>query len=42
MSFADKLHELRKAKGFSQEDIAEFLNVSRQSVSKWETNVYFN
>lgn len=37
MNFADRLQELRKAKGFSQEDLAERLNVSRQSVSKWET-----
>ena len=37
MTFADKLQELRKSKGFSQEDLAEKCNVSRQSVSKWET-----
>lgn len=39
MKFADKLQELRKAQGLSQEDLAERLNVSRQSVSKWETGV---
>lgn len=39
MNFADKLQELRKTKGFSQEDLAERLNVSRQSVSKWETGL---
>lgn len=39
MNFADRLQELRKAKGFSQEDLAESLNVSRQSVSKWETGL---
>ena len=37
MKFADKLQDLRKSKGLSQEDLAEKCNVSRQSVSKWET-----
>lgn len=37
MAFADTLQQLRKNKGLSQEDIAERCNVSRQSVSKWET-----
>lgn len=37
MAFADTLQHLRKNKGLSQEDIAERCNVSRQSVSKWET-----
>ncbi len=36
MDFPIKLQELRKAKGFSQEYLAEQCNVSRQSVSKWE------
>ncbi len=39
MDFAERLQELRKARGFSQEDLAESLNVSRQSVSKWETGL---
>ncbi len=38
MKFGDKLIKLRKAKGLSQEELAEKLNVSRQSVSKWESN----
>ncbi len=38
MKFGDKLIALRKKKGMSQEDLAEKLNVSRQSVSKWESN----
>lgn len=38
MNIGDKILELRKSKGFSQEDIANKLNVSRQTVSKWETN----
>lgn len=36
MIFADKLTALRKKAGWSQEDLAEQMNVSRQSVSKWE------
>ena len=36
MIFADKLIDLRKKNGWSQEELAEKLNVSRQSVSKWE------
>ncbi len=38
MKFGDKLIELRKKNGYSQEELAEKLGVSRQSVSKWESN----
>ena len=38
MKFGDKLVELRKKNGYSQEELAEKLGVSRQSVSKWESN----
>lgn len=38
MKFGDKLIALRKKTGMSQEDLAEKLGVSRQSVSKWESN----
>ena len=36
IKLSDKLYELRKAKGYSQEALAEKLGVSRQAVSKWE------
>ena len=37
MKFGDNLRNLRKSKNISQEALAEKVNVSRQSVSKWET-----
>lgn len=36
MIFADKLIQLRKKAGWSQEELAEQMDVTRQSVSKWE------
>ena len=36
MSFSENLMRLRKAKGLSQEEFANEINVSRQTVSKWE------
>ena len=36
MILADKIIELRKKNGWSQEELAEKLGVSRQSISKWE------
>ncbi len=36
MILADKIIELRKKNGMSQEELAEKLGVSRQSISKWE------
>ena len=36
MIFADKLIDLRKRNGWSQEELAEKLEVSRQTISKWE------
>jgi len=38
MRIGEKLLELRKAKHLSQEEVADQLNVSRQTVSKWETD----
>lgn len=37
MILADKIIQLRKKNGWSQEELAEKMNVSRQSVSKWES-----
>lgn len=36
MTFQEKLTALRKSRGMSQEQLAEELNVSRQSISRWE------
>ena len=36
MILADKIIDLRKKAGWSQEELAEKLAVTRQSVSKWE------
>lgn len=36
MKLSDKIIQLRKANGWSQEDLAERLNVSRQAISRWE------
>jgi len=38
MSIGTKIFELRTAKNLSQGDLADILDVSRQSVSKWETD----
>ena len=37
MEFNEKLQELRKQKGLTQEAMAELLFVSRTAVSKWES-----
>ena len=37
MEFSEKLLTLRKANNLTQEQLAEKLDVSRQSVSKWES-----
>ena len=37
MTFGQKLQEIHKATGLSQEQLAEALGMSRQAISKWET-----
>lgn len=37
MNITEKLIQLRKSKGISQEELAEKLDVSRQAISRWET-----
>lgn len=39
MKLEEKLASLRKRQGLSQQDLADALEVSRQTVSKWETGV---
>lgn len=40
MSFRDNLQHLRATRGMTQEQLAEQLGVSRQSVTKWESDYY--
>mgnify|MGYP001038727138 FL=1 len=37
MNIADRIQQLRKSKGISQEELANSIGVSRQAVSKWES-----
>ena len=37
MNIADRIQHLRKSKGISQEELADKVGVSRQAVSKWES-----
>lgn len=37
MNIADRIQNLRKSKGISQEELADKIGVSRQAVSKWES-----
>lgn len=41
MTTGEKIAVLRKEKGITQEAMAESLNVSRQSVSRWEMDAAF-
>lgn len=38
MTIGEKIYSLRTSAGLSQEEFSEILNVSRQSISKWETD----
>jgi len=39
MKLSEKICELRKAYGMTQEDLAAICNVTRQSISKWEADI---
>ena len=39
MNFGETIKKLRKQKDMTQEQLAEYLNISTQAVSKWETNL---
>ena len=38
MTFGAKLQQVRKAAGLSQEQLADLMELSRQAISKWETD----
>lgn len=38
MTLGEKLKEIRKRFGLSQEQLAEIMNVSRQAITKWEND----
>lgn len=39
MSLGNSLFNARKKKGLSQEDVAQKLQISRQTISKWELDI---
>lgn len=41
MTFGDKLSRLRKEYNYTQEQLADILGVSRQSISKWESDTSY-
>ena len=41
MTTGEKLQKLRKDGGYTQEELADIMSVSRQSISKWESDVAF-
>ena len=41
MTFGDQLSKARKVKGLTQEELAERLNLSRQTILRWEKNQVF-
>ena len=41
MTFGEKLSKARKENNYTQEQLADILGVSRQSISKWESDVTY-
>ena len=41
MTFGDKLSALRREQNYTQEQLADILGVSRQAISKWESNTTY-
>ena len=41
MTLGEKLSKLRKENNYTQEQLAEILDVSRQAISKWESNISY-
>ena len=41
MTFGEKLTQLRREQNYTQEQLADILQVSRQSVSKWESDIAY-
>ena len=41
MTLGDKLAKLRKERNYTQEELADLLHVSRQAVSKWESDLAY-
>ena len=39
MTMGEKILNMRKARGWSQEELAERIGVTRQAVSRWESGV---
>ena len=42
MEIGRKLKEARQMRGLTQENVAEKLNVSRQTISNWETEKFYS
>lgn len=42
MKLSEKILTLRKKSGWSQEELAERLDVSRQAISRWESGLSLN
>ena len=42
LNFSENVSRLRKSKKITQEELAQFLGVTKTSVSKWETGVSFS